>query len=278
MRSVSTELPRRLPRSEEEAEQRGEEQEDDSAHEHTWCSLTSTLSRAGNCISDAVRYIYASSKCVEKDTSARKDVYTDSNPLKDKLVAERPYAYRINSLIVGNSGTGKSSLVQRFVDKTFYDTYASTIGVEFASKIMEVNGGCKIKQHLWDTSGHASFASLTKSYYFTAVVVFVVYSVTDRRSFQQLTNWMVRTRSMAPSESILIIVGNKIEDAERRVVSSKEGRVFAEKYGALYIEASAKSGVGVKEVFQLGAASVWRAIHDHKTIDPILSKGVKALR
>jgi len=260
---------------------------DEEVSSGRWCDFGGLLSKASLCVSDTVNRLCAGhSKAGRGEACSREVSLTESSSnvrSQHNRDDDIPYAYRINSLLVGKTGVGKSSLMSKFVENTFVGgPHTTTIGVEFASKIQNVrsgNGGeGKVKQHIWDTSGHESFASLTESYYTTAVVVYVVFSVADRSSFLSLANWIARTKKLTQKETIIVVVGNKI-DAEHRSVSQKEGQNFAREHAVHYIETSAKSGVGVRELFQLGATVVWRGIYDEAIrIDPKTTKGIKALR
>jgi len=256
-----------------------QDNEEEEVTSSRWCDFGGLLAKASLCLSE----LYAG-RSKEEDCSRKVSLTTPSftGNSKYSVAIEKPYAYRINSLLVGKTGVGKSSLMTKYVDKLFMGgPHTTTIGVEFASKIQTVrcrNGGeGKIKQHIWDTSGHESFASLTESYYTNAVVVYVVFSVTDRSSFMGLSRWIERARALTQKESTIVLVGNKI-DATYRSISKIEGQKVAEKYGAQYIETSAKNGVGVRELFQLGATAVWRGIYDKDSpINPKTTNGIKAL-
>ncbi|ORY46148.1 ras-domain-containing protein [Rhizoclosmatium globosum] len=135
-------------------------------------------------------------------------------------------------LLIGDSGTGKSSLLLRFTDDAWLqpDEVAATIGVDFKVKTMEINEK-KYKLTIWDTAGQERFRTLTSSYYRGAQGVIMVYDVTQRESFDHLTTWFneLDTYSSNPSW--------------------KEGEAFAKRMGTLFIEASAKTRAGVKEAF-----------------------------
>ncbi|CAG8531055.1 9695_t:CDS:2 [Paraglomus occultum] len=154
-------------------------------------------------------------------------------------------------LLVGNSNVGKSSLLLRFTEDQFLsDEVSATIGVDFKVKIISLNNK-KYKLTIWDTAGQERFRTLTSTYYRGAQGVILVYDVSNRETFEQLNNWLVELSTYCPRTDIVkIIVGNKVDQEHIRVISRKEGEAYAHKTNALFTECSAKTRVGVEEVFE----------------------------
>jgi len=151
-------------------------------------------------------------------------------------------------LVVGNSSTGKSSLLMRFIDDTFDEDQGPTIGVDFKSKVVTIDGN-KVKLTIWDTAGQERFRTLTASYYRGAHGVIMVYDVSVRESFKDITMWLSELDVYAPTDKIIkMLVGNKI-DKPNREITTKEGLDFARAKSMLFIECSAKNKVGVKQAF-----------------------------
>ncbi|XP_023162310.2 ras-related protein Rab-18 [Drosophila hydei] len=154
----------------------------------------------------------------------------------------------IKLLIIGESGVGKSSLIRRFVENKFNDNHDVTIGMDFKSAIMNVDG-IDYKVALWDTAGAERFRSLTPSFYRKALGAILVYDITNRESLVKLDAWMAELDSYSDNPNIAIIVaGNKID--QERVVDREDGRKFARKHRALFIETSAKCDQYVSDVFR----------------------------
>ncbi|KAI9022596.1 ras family-domain-containing protein [Hyaloraphidium curvatum] len=155
-------------------------------------------------------------------------------------------------LLIGDSGTGKSSLLLRFCDDAWLqpDEVAATIGVDFKVKIVDVDSK-KYKLTIWDTAGQERFRTLTSSYYRGAQGVILVYDVTSRATFEHLPTWFNELETYSSSKDVIkILVGNKTDKGDStREVTRKEGEAFARKMGTLFIEASAKTKNGVQEAF-----------------------------
>ncbi|KAJ8011150.1 hypothetical protein DPEC_G00055190 [Dallia pectoralis] len=153
-------------------------------------------------------------------------------------------------LIIGESGVGKSSLLLRFTDDTFDPELAATIGVDFKVKTIAVDGN-RAKLAIWDTAGQERFRTLTPSYYRGAQGVILVYDVTKRETFTRLENWLNELETYCTRNDLVkMLVGNKIDREENRVVDRNEGLKFARKHSMLFIEASAKTRDGVQCAFE----------------------------
>jgi len=154
-------------------------------------------------------------------------------------------------LLIGDSSVGKSSILLRFADQSFMneDESSATIGVDFKVSRLEVDG-VKYKLSIWDTAGQERFRTITSSYYRGAQGVILVYDVSNRESFDDLPRWLTELETYCAQFVVKVIVGNKVDKEFSRQVSTTEGRAFAERMGALFIEASAKRGIHVDETFE----------------------------
>ncbi|KAJ3130598.1 Ras- protein Rab-18-B [Physocladia obscura] len=157
--------------------------------------------------------------------------------------------------MIGDSGTGKSSLLLRFTDDAWLqpEEVAATIGVDFKVKIIDVDNK-KYKLTIWDTAGQERFRTLTSSYYRGAQGVIMVYDVTQRDSFAHLETWFNELDTYTTNPLVVkMLVGNKIDkdgsNDSSRQVSRKEGEAFAKRMGTLFVESSAKSRSGVIDAF-----------------------------
>ncbi len=177
-------------------------------------------------------------------------------------------------LLIGDSGVGKSSQLRRFTDNTFTNTYCSTIGVDFAIRVLSF-GERTVKLQVWDTSGQERFRSITSSYYRGAHAVMIVYASNSRNSFDALPGWLKEVSDAAtmhllntlaralsalshtPCHSqvdrycadsavkMIVAAKNDLEHA----VSDAEGRAFATRHGCLFASTSAKTSDGVFDSF-----------------------------
>jgi len=160
----------------------------------------------------------------------------------------RDYDHLFKLLIIGDSGVGKSSLLVRFADNTFSGNYITTIGVDFKIRTINVNGE-RVKLQIWDTAGQERFRTITSTYYRGTHGVIVVYDVTSGESFVNVKRWLHEINQNCDDVS-RILVGNKCEDPESRVVLHDDAKRLASQMGIQFFECSAKMDINVEEMFR----------------------------
>jgi small GTP-binding protein len=150
---------------------------------------------------------------------------------------------------VGDGGVGKTSFVLRYVQRKFFQEYKMTIGVDFQVKSEQLPDGTLVKVQLWDTGGQERFTSIRSMYYRGSSGFVFLFDVTNRRSFENLDRWFDEIYKHVPDARI-VLIGNKIDLASQRVISTGEGQNYALSKGVLFAEASAKTGEGVSEAMR----------------------------
>lgn len=153
-------------------------------------------------------------------------------------------------VLLGDSGVGKSNLVFRFTKNEFNKDSKSTIGVEFATKTVQIEDNKLVKAQIWDTAGQERYRSIASSYYRGAVGALLVYDVTDRNSFNHVPMWLKEVEENAEKDCLIMLVGNKTDLNDQRTVFVRDGRSFARKNGLAFIETSALDSTGVDTAFQ----------------------------
>lgn len=155
-------------------------------------------------------------------------------------------------VLLGESAVGKSSLVLQFVKGQFDDYRESTIGAAFLTQTVPVSSGNFIKFEIWDTAGQERYKSLAPMYYRSAHAAVVVYDITSAPSLVKARSWIAELQRQADPGIVVMLVGNKLDLAEaggQRQVSTEEAQKFADEEGLMFMEVSAKTAQGVKEVF-----------------------------
>ncbi|KAI9187855.1 GTP-binding protein [Blastocladiella emersonii ATCC 22665] len=158
------------------------------------------------------------------------------------------YDHLIKLLLIGDSGVGKSCLLLRFTDDSFTPSFITTIGIDFKIRTIELDGK-RIKLQIWDTAGQERFRTITTAYYRGAMGILLIYDVTDERSFNNIRNWIRNIEQHASVGVNKILVGNKCDVTEKKVISKEQGQELADEFGVKFIETSAKSNIGVEEAF-----------------------------
>ena len=154
-------------------------------------------------------------------------------------------------LLLGDSSVGKTCFLLRYCDKSFQDAHLSTIGLDYRLKTMTLNNNKNIKLQIWDTAGQDRFRAITKNYYKGANGIILIYDVTNVQTFENVKNWITQIKEEANPNVVIYLAGNKIDlPEELRVVQTDEGQKMAEEFQLPFMEASAKEGVNVNEIFQ----------------------------
>eukprot|EP00483_Globobulimina_turgida_P000418 UN00418 len=164
------------------------------------------------------------------------------------MTARQSHDYKIKLLMIGDSGVGKSCLVLRFSNNEFTSSFITTIGIDFKIKMMEINGK-RVKVHLWDTAGQERFRTITNAYYRGAHGVLLVYDVTDEHSFMNIRTWMNNIERHANDSISKVIIGNKCDIINDRVIPAEQGKNLASEYNVPFYETSAKTDINVAKVF-----------------------------
>lgn len=162
------------------------------------------------------------------------------------------YDYLFKLLLIGDSGVGKSCILLRFADDTFSESYISTIGVDFKIRTLTLNNK-QIKLQIWDSAGQERFRTLTTAYYRSAHGIILVYDVNDRETFIHIENWLQEVSKYAANEVNRVLVGNKCDVLNKREVEYETARVYAEKLGISFTEASAKDRTNIEKLFNIMA-------------------------
>lgn len=154
-------------------------------------------------------------------------------------------------VIIGDSNTGKTSLLIRYVDNTYGEDHASTIGLDFRKKIVELEDGNIVNIQIWDTAGQDRFRSIATNYYRASNGFIVVFDITDPESFRRIDYWMNEiSKRIENNSTTIILVGNKSDLEDERQVSRSEIERRADELKVEFIETSAKSGENVDELFE----------------------------
>eukprot|EP00930_Biecheleria_cincta_P095294 TRINITY_DN87274_c0_g1_i1.p1 TRINITY_DN87274_c0_g1~~TRINITY_DN87274_c0_g1_i1.p1 ORF type:complete len:223 (+),score=32.06 TRINITY_DN87274_c0_g1_i1:80-748(+) len=161
-------------------------------------------------------------------------------------------------VFLGQSGTGKTSIIQQFVHRTFDQSYQATVGMDFVSKMLNAEG-CQrpVRLQLWDTAGQERFRALIPGYLRDSAACVVVYDVTSRESFAGVRSWVEQATEDRPGKDfVLALVGNKVDLEPQRAVTYREGEVLARELSMLFFEASARTSELVDAVFEGIAAAL----------------------
>lgn len=163
-------------------------------------------------------------------------------------MARKAYDHLFKLLLIGDSGVGKTCLLFRFSDDAFNTTFISTIGIDFKIKTVEIDGK-KIKLQIWDTAGQERFHTITTSYYRGAMGIMLVYDITQEKTFDNIAKWLRNIDEHASEGVERMILGNKCDMEDKRMVNKERGEGIAREHGIKFFETSAKDNINVEDAF-----------------------------
>ncbi len=181
------------------------------------------------------------------------------------------YEYVFKTISVGDANCGKTALTVRYTQNIFKDQYETTIGVNWASKQVDVFG-TEVRLIIWDTGGQDAFATVRSQFYKGASGVLCLFDLTNRESFNHVPKWLEEIKTNTKDVPV-VIVGNK-SDLPDRQVSREEAEALADKANLSYVESSAKTGAGVGDCFAIIAGQILNTFLQSKPIEnaPIAKK------
>ena len=176
------------------------------------------------------------------------------------------YVFKV--ILIGNASVGKSCLLLRFCDNTFNESYYSTIGVDFKIKTITLENSKVVKLQIYDTAGQERFHTITSSYYHAADGIGIVYDVTRQDSFDSINSWLSDVEKLAKPDAMKILIGNKCDLTETKIISQDQGFDIAKAFGIPFIETSAKTSENVDNLFYQMAVEMVKRKEQRKFNEP----------
>ncbi|XP_016843543.1 ras-related protein Rab-43 [Nasonia vitripennis] len=191
----------------------------------------------------------------------------DPNNLMTTTSNDEGFDYLFKIVLIGDCGTGKTCIVQKFRSGNFIQRHGNTIGVDFSMKTVLVDGK-RVKLQIWDTAGQERFRTITQSYYRSANGVILVYDITKRSSFLSLQRWIDEIRRYTSSHVLLILVGNKCDLEDAREVQKAEAEAVCEYLPEVFriVETSAKENTNIDSIFFCLASELKRR-HENRQVN-----------
>ena len=158
-------------------------------------------------------------------------------------------AYKV--VLIGESGVGKTCIINRFNEGKFDPNIKISISAQFCRKKIDLPNGESVTMDIWDTVGQETFRSITQIFYAHAKVAIIVYDVTNKKTFDEVKNyWYKKIQEIDDKDIIIALVANKYDLYEKRQVSNEEGEEYAKSIKAIFASTSAKNNSGIKTLFE----------------------------
>ena len=180
-------------------------------------------------------------------------------------------------VLIGESGTGKTSIIQRFSYNLFDANCASSISSQYISKIIELKDiNQTLKFDIWDTAGQEKYRSMAKLFFKDAKIILFVYDITSLNSFNELKNyWISQVQQNCEPNALLGVVANKNDLYNIQQVPKEEGLKLADEIGAIFQMTSAKSGLGIHNLFENIGRKYLDPKYDYQAADKIAEEKYK---
>ena len=166
---------------------------------------------------------------------------TNQPKLKKKIEA--------SIITLGNGQVGKTSLIVRFTDNAFTFNYLTTSGIDSTFKSVKISNDETVKVKITDTAGQERYSSISYNYIKHSEGIVFVYDITDKKSFEEVGNWITNVEEAGNATRPTILIGNKSDLEEKRKVSTEDGKEFADQKGMHFYETSCQTGENVENAF-----------------------------
>merc|ERR1712018_699029 len=187
-----------------------------------------------------------------------------------KDAADQNFDYMFKLLIIGNSSVGKTSFLFRYADDSFTSAFVSTVGIDFKVKTV-FRQDKRVKLQIWDTAGQERDRTITTAYYRGAMGFILMYDVTNEESFSSVHDWCTQIKTYSWDNAQVILVGNKSDMEDERVISFERGKQLADSLGLEFFETSAKENINVRAVFERLVDIICDKMSESLDSDPTLN-------
>ena len=177
--------------------------------------------------------------------------------------------YIFKLIIVGDSMSGKSCLLNKSCNNEYRGYYEATIGVDFIVKINKMSDGKVIKSHIWDTAGQKCFSNIIRNYYKGTAGIIYVFDKSERKSFDNKKFWLNEVYESGVEDIPCMLIGNKVD--KRSKVNTNEASKYASRYGMIYMETSVKKGINTSEFLDMFIRNIYNNMDEY-------SIGIKKLK
>ena len=178
---------------------------------------------------------------------------------------EKEY-YKLKLIVIGDSGVGKTNIIQRYVTDTFSTDTKATVGVEFFTKSFRVNNDI-VKLEIWDTAGQERYKSITSAYYKGSRGALIVYDISRTATFDDVEKWMAEVKEKVRGSLKMLIIGNKSDLKDERKISIETALDKAKSLNIPLMETSALDSTNIKKAFETLLREMYKDFKKQKEIE-----------
>ena len=164
-------------------------------------------------------------------------------------------------VLIGDTSVGKTNILSKYLTDEFDAKSKATVGVEFGVKNFKIENNI-VKVQIWETAGEERYRSITNAYYKGAKGSLLIYDITNKKSFENVEKWISDLKANADEDISMILLGNKTDLEDKRVVTTEEGKNKAELYKFAFMETSALNGSNIEKAFNELIMDVYKRNHE----------------
>ena len=181
-------------------------------------------------------------------------------------MVEEEYEMMVKVILIGDSAVGKTNIMSRFLRGEFLENSKATVGVEFGSKLFNIDGH-NIKAQIWDTAGQEKYEAITGAYYKGSKGAFIVYDITRKDTFDNVDKWIHDLKMTSDPKINIILIGNKSDLEDKREVLNEQGEEKARSFGCAFLETSAMNGDNIDKGFEMMVSDIFKKFGDDENCD-----------
>ena len=186
--------------------------------------------------------------------------------------SDKEYEYLIKILIVGDSTVGKTNFIKKYVENKFNESYFASTGIDLITTSIKIEGK-SFKIQIWDTAGQEKYRAMTKNLFLKTQGIVIIFDISNETSFINLKSWMNDIKEECSADIPMILVGNKLDLEDKRVIDKERAMEFAKNEKLEYIETSSKTGENINKALSLIIEKIYRRADSNSNFSFTLDDG-----
>ena len=184
----------------------------------------------------------------------------------------KEYEYLIKILIVGDSTVGKTNFIKKYVENKFNESYFASTGIDLITTSIKIEGK-SFKIQIWDTAGQEKYRAMTKNLFLKTQGIVIIFDISNETSFINLKSWMNDIKEECSADIPMILVGNKLDLEDKRVIDKERAMEFAKNEKLEYIETSSKTGENINKALSLIIEKIYQRADSNSNFSFTLDDG-----
>ena len=186
--------------------------------------------------------------------------------------SDKEYEYLIKILIVGDSTVGKTNFIKKYVENKFNESYFASTGIDLITTSIKIEGK-SFKIQIWDTAGQEKYRAMTKNLFLKTQGIVIIFDISNEISFINLKSWMNDIKEECSADIPMILVGNKLDLEDRRIIDKERAMEFAKNEKLEYIETSSKTGENINKALSLIIEKIYQRADSNSNFSFTLDDG-----